>query len=69
MVKRGEISESLGYEYKKDRQKYWEFHVDDHGKEHTVQFGIQDWWISDYMNGWVKDGRIGDDEDFAGYRI
>lgn len=24
------------------------YHVDDHGKEHTVQFGIKDWWISDY---------------------
>ncbi|MCA0132057.1 Crp/Fnr family transcriptional regulator [Winogradskyella alexanderae] len=24
------------------------FHIDDHGKEHTVQFGIKDWWISDY---------------------
>jgi CRP-like cAMP-binding protein len=24
------------------------FHIDSHGKEHTVQFGIKDWWISDY---------------------
>ncbi len=24
------------------------YHIDDHGKEHTVQFGIKDWWISDY---------------------
>ncbi|WP_340155778.1 Crp/Fnr family transcriptional regulator [uncultured Winogradskyella sp.] len=24
------------------------YHVDTHGKEHTVQFGIKDWWISDY---------------------
>lgn len=24
------------------------FHIDKHGKEHTVQFGIKDWWISDY---------------------
>ncbi len=24
------------------------FHMDDHCKEHTVQFGIKDWWISDY---------------------
>ena len=22
--------------------------MDSHGKEHTVQFGIKDWWISDY---------------------
>lgn len=24
------------------------YHIDVHGKEHTVQFGIKDWWISDY---------------------
>ncbi len=24
------------------------YHVDKQGKEHTVQFGIKDWWISDY---------------------
>lgn len=24
------------------------YHIDKHGKEHTVQFGIKDWWISDY---------------------
>lgn len=24
------------------------YHVDTHGKEYTVQFGIKDWWISDY---------------------
>lgn len=24
------------------------YHIDLHGKEHTVQFGIKDWWISDY---------------------
>ena len=26
------------------------FYVDIHGKEHTVQFGISDWWISDYTS-------------------
>jgi len=25
------------------------FHMDDSGKEHTVQFGIKDWWITDYI--------------------
>ncbi len=25
------------------------FHIDTHGKEHTVQFGIKDWWISDFI--------------------
>tara|TARA_R110002051_G_scaffold75877_2_gene138207 strand:- start:43585 stop:44160 length:576 start_codon:yes stop_codon:yes gene_type:complete len=24
------------------------YHIDFHGKEHTVQFGIKNWWISDY---------------------
>ena len=24
------------------------FHTDTHGKEHTIQFGIKDWWVSDY---------------------
>ena len=24
------------------------YHIDAHGKEHTVQFGVNDWWISDY---------------------
>jgi CRP-like cAMP-binding protein len=24
------------------------YHVDKQGKEHTIQFGIKDWWISDY---------------------
>ncbi|WP_299524338.1 Crp/Fnr family transcriptional regulator [Winogradskyella sp.] len=24
------------------------FHIDGQGKEYTVQFGIKDWWISDY---------------------
>ena len=26
------------------------YYVDKHGKEHTVQFGISDWWISDYTS-------------------
>jgi len=25
------------------------YHIDSHGKEHTVQFGIKDWWISDFI--------------------
>lgn len=24
------------------------YHIDTLGKEHTIQFGIKDWWISDY---------------------
>ncbi|MDC1162484.1 Crp/Fnr family transcriptional regulator [Tenacibaculum sp.] len=25
------------------------FFIDDNGKEHTIQFAINDWWISDYI--------------------
>lgn len=25
------------------------YHLDTHGKEHTIQFAIKDWWISDYI--------------------
>ena len=24
------------------------FHMDSQGKEHTIQFGIKDWWVSDF---------------------
>ncbi|MBO6606870.1 Crp/Fnr family transcriptional regulator [Psychroserpens sp.] len=24
------------------------YYIDNQGKEHTVQFGVKDWWISDY---------------------
>lgn len=24
------------------------FYIDSHGREHTIQFGIKDWWISDF---------------------
>ncbi|MCT4628597.1 Crp/Fnr family transcriptional regulator [Winogradskyella sp.] len=24
------------------------FHIDSQGKEHTIQFGIKDWWMSDF---------------------
>ena len=36
MVEEGEISESIGYEYERDGQKYWEFHVDDHRSFQTA---------------------------------
>ena len=26
------------------------YHIDKQGKEHTVQFGIKDWWMSDYTS-------------------
>ncbi|MFD0993272.1 Crp/Fnr family transcriptional regulator [Tenacibaculum geojense] len=25
------------------------YYIDEHGKEHTLQFAIQHWWISDYI--------------------
>nr|WP_262897319.1 MULTISPECIES: Crp/Fnr family transcriptional regulator [Winogradskyella] len=25
-------------------------HLDDSGKEHTIQFAIKDWWITDYIS-------------------
>ena len=34
------------------------FHIDEHGKEHTVQFGIKDWWISDYTAFFTKSKSI-----------
>lgn len=26
------------------------YYIDNQGKEHTVQFGISDWWMSDYTS-------------------
>lgn len=34
------------------------FHVDSDGKEYTVQFGIRDWWISDYTAFFTGDKAI-----------
>lgn len=51
-VKKGEILLNAGDAV--DTQYYIlegclrSFHIDAHGKEHTVQFGIKDWWISDF---------------------
>ncbi|WP_299679934.1 Crp/Fnr family transcriptional regulator [uncultured Tenacibaculum sp.] len=30
------------------------YHLDDSGKEHTLQFAIKDWWISDYIALWAN---------------
>ncbi|SNR16804.1 Crp/Fnr family transcriptional regulator [Tenacibaculum jejuense] len=30
------------------------YHLDDLGKEHTLQFAIKDWWISDYIALWTS---------------
>lgn len=51
-VKKGEILLNAGDAV--DTQYYIlegclrSFHIDAHGKEHTVQFGVKDWWISDF---------------------
>ena len=34
------------------------FHIDKTGKEHTIQFGISDWWISDYTSFFSDDQAI-----------
>lgn len=34
------------------------FHVDSQGKEYTIQFGIKDWWISDYTAFFTGDKAI-----------
>ena len=34
------------------------YHIDAHGKEHTVQFGIKDWWISDYTGFFTSEKSI-----------
>tara|TARA_R100001369_G_scaffold32096_2_gene56734 strand:+ start:7787 stop:8362 length:576 start_codon:yes stop_codon:yes gene_type:complete len=34
------------------------YHIDTHGKEHTVQFGIKDWWISDYTGFFTSEKSI-----------
>ncbi len=34
------------------------YHIDTHGKEHTVQFGIKDWWISDYTGFFLTSNAI-----------
>lgn len=50
--KKGEILE--GYDNIANTQYYTyqgclrSYHIDTDGKEHTVQFAIKDWWITDY---------------------
>ncbi|MBV7270553.1 Crp/Fnr family transcriptional regulator [Winogradskyella sp. WHY3] len=51
-VKRGTIllnaGESVNEQYYILEGCLRSFHIDPNGKEYTVQFGIKDWWISDY---------------------
>ncbi|CAL2108726.1 Cyclic nucleotide-binding domain-containing protein [Tenacibaculum sp. 190524A02b] len=34
------------------------FFIDDKGKEHTIQFAISDWWISDYIGYFSKEKSV-----------
>lgn len=34
------------------------FYTDRHGKEYTIQFGIKDWWISDYTSFFSREKAI-----------
>jgi len=43
----GDIADTQYYIYDGCLRSY---HIDTHGKEHTVQFGICDWWIADYTS-------------------
>ncbi|MCK8479655.1 Crp/Fnr family transcriptional regulator [Psychroserpens algicola] len=45
LLKAGDIVNNQYYIYDGCLRSY---HIDTHGKEHTVQFGVNDWWISDY---------------------
>ena len=45
LLKSGDIVDSQYYILNGCLRSY---HIDAHGKEHTIQFGINNWWISDY---------------------
>ena len=45
LLKAGDIVDKQYYILSGSLRSY---HIDSFGKEHTVQFGVKDWWISDY---------------------
>ncbi|WP_452224136.1 Crp/Fnr family transcriptional regulator [Lacinutrix chionoecetis] len=45
IIKEGDLVDDLYYIYDGCLRT---FHNDVYGKEHTIQFGIKDWWITDY---------------------
>lgn len=45
IFKSGEIINDMYYIFSGCLRTY---HIDSNGKEHTVQFGIKDWWITDF---------------------
>src|SRR5687767_2709625 len=51
-VGKGEILLSAGqfvpYQYYVHSGCLRTYYLDDSGKEHTIQFAVNDWWISDY---------------------
>jgi CRP-like cAMP-binding protein len=55
LIKAGEYAQTQYYIFEGCLRAY---HIDLHGKEHTVQFGIADWWISDYTSFFSKNKSI-----------
>jgi len=47
ILKAGDIADTQYYIYGGCLRAY---HIDSQGKEHTIQFGIKDWWIADYTS-------------------
>jgi len=47
-------NESVDYQYFVVEGCMRSFYIDEHRKEHTVQFAIKDWWISDYTAFFTK---------------
>ena len=45
IIKPGDLVDNMYYIFDGCLRTY---HIDIHAKEHTVQFGIKDWWITDY---------------------
>lgn len=43
-----EIGDSAKYQYYVQDGCLRAFFIDEKGREHTLQFAVQDWWISDY---------------------
>src|SRR5258708_1469037 len=44
-LQEGDVSKYMGFIVKGATRM---FAVDDKGREHTVQFGLEEWWVGDY---------------------
>lgn len=60
--KKGDIilkaNDKVDYQYYISEGCLRSYYIDSLGKEHTVQFGIKDWWISDYTAFFFKSKSI-----------